>query len=389
MFRVIGTFRKIVKVKFEFHKIKNHPFLIYDQEGAHLLLEFFKKGDVFVLEVRGRSINIYYLLKTLLGGSLTYKKYLDVIITSVNPQCVITNIDNNQNFYKLKHRFPTVTTIFVQNGTRGESGDIFGKVDACSNYKVDYMLVHGNAIGRKYQSIVGGNAIPVGSIKNNKLLVEKKSKSKNSQLILFASLYTVPPANSAEPLWFEKDGRAIYWHQFYEAERSILPFLKNYVNARNMHLQICGRLILGKEAEYNFYNSYLAGCNWEFLERTGTYSSYSHLDQAEVVVNVDSTLGYEALGRGCKVAFLSVRGTYLRNTASRFGWPGSFDEEGPFWTNQPNTVHYNRILNNLTEMKESDWLRISNNAREELMHYDFGNSRIAKILQEIQMNQKT
>jgi surface carbohydrate biosynthesis protein len=387
LYRVHELFRKIVNVKFEFHKINSYPVLIYDREGSDLLLNFFEECDVYILEVRGRQINIYYLFKALLAGGLTYKKYLDVIIACVNPNCVITNIDNNSDFYTLKQRFPAVTTIFVQNGTRGELGDIFGQVDACKNYKVDHMLVHGDAIGQKYKSIIAGNAISVGSIKNNNLAVEKKSKSKSNQSILFVSLYTVPPAERAKPLWLEQDGRAIYWHQFYEAEHRILPFLKEYVSTRNMHLQICGRLILGKEAEYNYYNSYLAGCSWEFLERTGPYSSYSHLDQAGVVVNIDSTLGYEGLGRGCKVVFLSVRGAFLSNTATRFGWPGNFDDEGPFWTNQLDTVHYKSILDNLTEMKESDWLRISSKARAELMHYDFGNSRITKILREIRMTQ--
>ena len=47
-------------------------------------------------------------------------------IEKVNPNIIITFIDNNPEFYKLKKFFQDKKTIFIQNGIRGYDNDVFG-----------------------------------------------------------------------------------------------------------------------------------------------------------------------------------------------------------------------------------------------------------------------
>ena len=101
-----------------------------------------------------------------------------------------------------------------------------------------------------------------------------------------------------------------------------------------------------------------------------------------------STLGYELLSLGLRVAALTFRGHGIRmNQPSfpdthchNFGWPLDFPDVGPFWTNyfDPQTII--TILDYLLHVKPEDWLQASSNIAKSIIQIDPSNSRLREVI---------
>jgi surface carbohydrate biosynthesis protein len=103
----------------------------------------------------------------------------------------------------------------------------------------------------------------------------------------------------------------------------------------------------------------LLGCDPEFLESEEPHSSYSAVDSAEVVVTIDSTLGYESIARGNKTAIFSYRSKICKSWKGDFGWPRELQGEGPFWTMTPDPDSFVRILEYLFEIDDIQWRKVT------------------------------
>lgn len=188
--------------------------LVYDVCGIEVLMPYLKKYSVTVIALRGEFINLpcffFAMLKIDFWKGKLFNAYVETFIYTVSPRVIITFIDNNPAFFELSKRFPNVKTIFIQNGTRGETGDIFGYLVKSDNYHVDYMLVHGKSIGLHYKNYISGQIIPIGSLKNNTV---PKLTNVSVDYILFISQWHPKPDN--EILYIEADGTPIYWDDFF------------------------------------------------------------------------------------------------------------------------------------------------------------------------------
>ncbi|EKT85646.1 LA_1612 family putative O-antigen biosynthesis protein, partial [Leptospira santarosai] len=147
--------------------------LFYDSVGYDAFESYISCYNPVVLHVRGEILNIPIFLLSVLKGSIGWQGYINTFIHYVSPRLILTFIDNNPKFYKLKELHPNAITMFVQNGFRGEIGDVFGYLNRKENYNVDYMLTFGSDIGEKYSQYVKGKFVPIGSFKNN--IISKKN----------------------------------------------------------------------------------------------------------------------------------------------------------------------------------------------------------------------
>lgn len=358
---------------------KKSEILIYDAAGAEVLTAYMTEFSVEIIPLRGESVNVSCLLRAILKLSFWKGKviqaYTEAFIQAVSPKVVVTFIDNNADFYTISKRFPGIKTIFLQNGTRGEVGDIFGVLVKSEDYHVDYMLVHGAAIGRLYQQFVSGEVIAVGSLKNN--LIEKSAVEDGS--ILFISQYRKQPENNS-PMLIRGDGLPVYWNEFYAPEVQALSFLSKWCTEHNKLLRISGCSVDKQGPEFDFYAASLKGCKWEYIPKSGAYSSYKLVDSAEIVVFIDSTLGYEAIGRGKKTASFACRAASLNSEAANFGWPADLPDHGPFWTNEANESEFRRIMDYLARVSDEEWETVQRQYTSEVMAYDSGNTRFNALL---------
>ncbi|WP_241555971.1 LA_1612 family putative O-antigen biosynthesis protein [Leptospira yasudae] len=357
--------------------------LFYDSIGYEVFESYISKYDPVVLSIRGETLNVPIFILSLIKGLIGKKGYIHTFIAYVKPKLILTFIDNDPNFYELKQIHPEALTMFVQNGFRGEIGDIFGYLTPKESYNVDYMLTLGPDIGEKYGRYIKGRNVPIGSFKNNKTLKQKRTDSIRNT-ILFISQYISPPKNVDDPFYTEADGSVYSWKQFYEAELVLLPFLRDYCLQKNLSVRVCGRSKKYDPEELDFYNAYFGDLNWSMTSHESVVSSYELIDSANLVVFVDSTLGYEALARGTKAAAFPVRCRSLKNDSYKFGWPGNFSDNGPYWTNNFDTIRFKQILDHLIEISDSNWnSELIGSQFERVMNFDPGNIRFTDLLRTI------
>lgn len=376
----ISTFVSPPKI---WHKPSKSEILIYDFSGVEAIEPFLKKYSFSTLAVRGEHINIFALIlalskKNFWNGN-AFKAYCDSYIHLVSPKVIITFIDNDSRFYEISNRFPKLKTVFVQNGRRGEVGDVFGYLEKNDRYHVDFMLVSGDAIGKKYSEYITGTVIPIGSLKNNSVQISLAHKP---HTVLFISSWSAK-TELGEPFIIQPDGTQVSWENFFSTESLILEFLDTWCKSNDMLLRICGRSHTEKTAEKEFYSNLLRKCKWEYIMWNDIYGTYHQIDSAEIVVFIDSTCGYEALSRGKRTAAFTCRNINKSVPSERFGWPAELPEVGIFWTNKADINEFKRIMDYLKDSQDKNWEAIRKSTVNSLMVFDQGNSQLNKLLGEL------
>jgi surface carbohydrate biosynthesis protein len=139
--------------------------------------------------------------------------------------------------------------------------------------------------------------------------------------------------------------------------------------------------------EHQFFAEAIGELPYTFLPRIDTYSSYANGFNSRLAVVVDSTMGYELLSRGRKVAFFSARIIGEPRAVSKdrdtcFGYPNPYPDNGVFWTNNPDTDEYSRILNSLLGMTDAEWAAQIQPYTDDLMAYRPGNTEFIQMLKD-------
>ena len=355
--------------------------LIYDASGIEVLLPYLNKCCVNIFPTRGESFNIPCLLLAALTPAFwsgkIFTAYSRVFIQASSPVLIVTFIDNNCAFYEISNHFPHTKTLFLQNGFRVFSGDVFDSISFNKKYHVDYMLVFGPAIGNLYSKYISGLVLPVGSLKNNYF---QKSCSVNKNRVLFISQFRRKPDNN---VFYTDSNGPVYWSDFYKAEREVIPFLENWCYQNSKTLQVCGVELDGDKVEEDFYKSLFIMNSSEYIPSAGIHSSYQLVDSAEIVVFIDSTLGYESLARGKKTASFCCRLYGLLPLFNAFGWPADLPNSGPFWTNDLDVAEFNRIMDFLDSVNDEEWVDIVLAHTTDLIIFNPGNTLLVDLLETI------
>ena len=116
----------VARTKFYIKRPAKKKILIFDSVGATEIKELFnKKEDVFILDTRKESLNLFVILKLIIElKKINYRNYLKKYIKLINPKAVVTFVDNNIFFYELKNSFQDKIFISIQNGFRLAVDDI-------------------------------------------------------------------------------------------------------------------------------------------------------------------------------------------------------------------------------------------------------------------------
>ena len=108
---------------------------------------------------------------------------------------------------------------------------------------------------------------------------------------------------------------------------------------------------------------------------------YRILDRYENIISTNSTLGYEAVSRKKKIAFLPI------DNKERFAWPAPFKKNYNFFCAKKLTYfETERVLNNVYNCKKSDWNKKYYYDMKDLMYLDKKNSKIKKIISKLLSN---
>ena len=355
-------------------KIWSHPsqseVLIFDSCNQDILMQFLNPWKPAVLHVRGEEINMKVLLKSLFRSGNREDAYVDCFIEKTRPRLVVTFMDNHSGLHSIAARNPNITTLFLQNGMRNSK--IFerleSRISSGDSLKVNYMMTFGDYVGTEYAKYIEGCAIPMGSVLNNHV---PRLKKQQTGVIAFISQWDL-----CDP-----------WKSYFEqASGLILQCLVSYAKENGKKLTIIPRNRKQDNLfrqEKDFYRG-LMGSEPEFYESKDFCSGYQAVDSAEVVVTLNSTLGFESIARGNKTAHFSMRpenlGYALHDDVNPLlhGLLG----EGLFWTDKTDFDSFIRILGYLFEVDDLQWKKdVEATNFSSLMFYDPGNKRFKSILE--------
>jgi surface carbohydrate biosynthesis protein len=373
--RLINVILILLKSRKEFFKPSQCEILIYDATFPNHLISYLEKYRYSILPTRGESINLIVLLRAILKMKFSineiFRSYIDSYIEITNPSVILTFIDNNPKFYLLKVRFESKKTIFIQNGVRTMAGDVFGIINQNEEYFVDYMLVHNEEIGKKYKQYISGEILSIGSFLNNAL--PQNVKAIRNRIVFVSQFY---------PKFEFTFGSEEYWNEFYDAERACLKSIKKWCIENGKDLVVAGRSSGKDDLEKRFFENQLGSFSFTYVPHRGYEASYALVSSAELTIFIDSTLGFEALARGIKVACFSVRSA-TGVPQYRFGWPAQLPANGPFWTNEINEDIFIKILDYIDNLSPKEWDLASNKFKPIVMEFDPGNSKLTKLIDEL------
>jgi len=356
--------------------------LLYDGAGMEALMPYLKGYSLYVHYIRGEEVNVPCVAMSLFDkyfwrGKL-FSAYLCQVIKRVAPKVVLTCNDNDRNFYRIAFDHQGLSTMFIQNGWR-YGGHIFPSLIRGEKYRVDYMLVFNRAIAAKYREYLQGETLIAGSLKNNHYEEGFGEEAEVSGTVLFVSHYR---EKKGQILNVDAQGRPLYWDDVYRFDVQLLQWLNTWCSEHDRKLLVCAKNYSGEES---WYESILGrcGCSWEYLPRNSIYDCYSTLQRAEIVVTIDSTLGFEAFGRGKKTAFLAGRGQWISDKTRIFPWPAELPDSGPFWSNNPDKSEFLRIMDYLSSVSDEEWQLLHKQYRDDVMAYDPGNTILQKLLDKL------
>jgi surface carbohydrate biosynthesis protein len=373
--------------------------LILDNSSKDVMLKIFSSWSISFINTRDigndrKEINVVVVfrsvLKVLFDMNLFdlksyYGAYVDSYINMAQPKLLVTYIDNNRHFYSISARNESVKTMFIQNSTRyyyGALEYLAENENIRSQLKVDYMCTLGVDVGDEYYGkYIQGKIIPIGSLKNN--MIPNDAVIKKHGTIAFSSQYR------------QDSGKGIFTDKWYSYDdyfnkptRFIVRYLIEYAkkNGKEFFVIPCSKDNDGMEQEFKYYKKLVGEeCSFSRYTYEGFDGSYYDVDSAEVLVTLDCTMGYECIARGGKNAFFPIRSYMIGQDKPYnmdFGWPREYPNEGPFWSNIPNTIVFDRILDHLFLIDDFEWKEeLKSYNTDNIITYDPGNSVLQSVLE--------
>jgi surface carbohydrate biosynthesis protein len=364
----------ILRSSIEFKKPSPKKFLIFDKTNSEILQKYLK-NKYCILHTRNEKINIFIVIKNIIKFKFSKIEYYNTYIEFVEPKIIITAIDNNPAFYLLNKKY-NQKKILIQMGWKSPIYDksIFTlkngipKVVKNKKYNVDYIFVYNSEIGKFFKNLNAKKIIKIGSIKSNFFKI--KNKKKTIDLLYISSWTNIKPNTEIT--------KSINGEQYISKHIKILEIIAQYAKNNGLKLSVLGKRSTD-DLEYNFYKNILKDkINWVFL-KSKHHNSYHVTDKSKIVINLHSTLGYESLSRGNKTIFLDPFSKHLK--AVNFGWPDrNFRKNGPFWTIKISYFNIKNLIDNLKKMNQLRFNKIKNKYVKRLMHIDYNNNKLIKIL---------
>jgi surface carbohydrate biosynthesis protein len=372
--RVVALLKFLIKAEKEYCKIQKRDVAIYGADSIPYFSHLF--SDYGVVYLRGERINLRSLLRAALSREFLKDplfSYSIQILKSMNPRVILTAIDNDVRFFSVSNIFPNAITIMVQNGVRDDIFDVWSRKDNLpSNSSVNYMFVFGNVYRDYIKKYIKGTVIVGGSHQSNRVPISKTSKTRT--LLVISQILRKPDASIFGRLL---DGTVVTHFEHSNAESALIPIIGRWCALNNYQLKILARTDCIEEQ--NFFSELLSGINWDYCVPGERTSPYQMVDEAEIVVGINSTLVLESLARGNRTAVFSIRGSYIENFPTIF-WPDVPKDVGPFWTNSISESEVNRVLSFLVETDLATWENCLTKYVSNHIIFDSGNLKIGSLI---------
>ena len=351
-------------------------------KSSDLLLQYLDLAETQVINPWGKRLNIPALIYMAFGGKRTRFDYLISYLKLARPKYLITTSDNDLSFYRVKSALPQITTISIQNGLRANYSSVPGQgfiesIEREAGLSSDFAITFGVAISELLKTHIATNTFVAGSLRNNTF--DAIGIAEESDLIMYVSqLPNHETKNTSTVAYYQ--GHEITYSDFYSAERTICDQLAEYCSNNQLHFEICGKQSSTFGHESEFFKPH------KVSSRNTPLGSYEQLVRANLIVTLDSTLGYELLARGKRVVFIGGRFALHPDLAVRnmkgikFGFPLNEPSTGPFWTDSLSGSQITELLDQVRSMSLDEWAMQISRYKDLFMKFDPNNKELVSFL---------
>jgi len=378
-------FKKFIYVFFSkkiFFRPAKKKILLFYKVTEDIFYNKLNNKNYGILAIRREEINVWVLFKIILKFRLSLESYVHQYINYVQPNLIVTSIDNSILFYKLKKFFPNIKFVSIQNGYRFKT-EKFINVIKDRKYKnqleADYIFLFNSSIAKIYSKYIKSKKIIIGSFRNNNIPITNKNKIKKS--ILFISTFkqeTHLKTSSSYRAVNEVYAKC----KKYSIEIKLLPLIINFCKKNNIKFFLAGQACSNDEInkEKLYYNKILNFKKYSYIKKKNVYSNYKLLDQFNLITFTQSTLGYEAAARGNKIASFSARRNNNNKLIYNFGWPSIRQNKSFYYTDTISKNEVDRILGNTFFIKDLEWKKRFKSEIKKIMDFDKNNKTFFNII---------
>lgn len=396
--------RKLLQIlayaKFNFKLPKKKQTIVLDINNSYYFINLFNRKKTLFLNTRiyesnfkfpkekifhdeiNLTIVVYSIFKRLLNTkySLT-QHYIINYIKILDPKNIVSFTDNNIFFLSLKKIFNNKNLIIFQYAWRSSItlNDMYSEIkrkNISKKFKVDYTCVWGESSKLFYSKFVNTKYLITGSIKNNFFKSKKKLEKKS---LIFISQFRKHFDLNKKTLQFKN-------HNYKD---KAIKNIYLYCKKNNLKFIVLGCAKENSKIEKNYFNNLLGRNNFIFLERKTGLSSYKYSIKYKYFITLASSLGYELLSSGKRVAFLPLHYQSIKNNKKREFKESFYSNKkpsGPIWTNTNTEKEISRVINYILTTKEKTWKNMLKLLIDPLVIYDHENKQTKKLFKKLQIN---
>ena len=376
---MFNFFLNNIKKKLSFNKLKKKKYLIIGIANSEIFKKLLGKKDTEIVCLTA-FINFYLIILLILKiKKFNQINYYSEAIKLVDPIIIITSIDTNPNFYRLKKYFPKKKFISIQNGIRQPQSGNFKKV---KNLECDIIFCNGLNDINYYKSRVSSEILPLGSLRNNFIA---NYKSTQINCLSYISQFRIKNENE-DNINFLGDYSNITWKDYIESEKKLIILLNKFCKEKNMPFYIVGASY-NSSIEKKWYLDLIKANKINFINRKKFDTSYKFLQKSKYIVCMDSTLGYEFFARGKKIIFFSrkIKKAKKLNNEMKFGWPFIKKTKGFFYSDKVTEEEINKLIKNISNCSNKKWLKKISIIKKQIMIYDYKNKILKKKISEFKL----
>jgi surface carbohydrate biosynthesis protein len=387
----------MARIRIEFRWPQQHRVVFIGSTGESLLKTYVAEDDINVYVGPRKKVNIWVAIVAALSGRWGVRGYYRAFLRVTKPKFVLTFEDNALEFYLTKMFYPSCITACIQNGRRDtysttSQQNIWESIRqvAAPEHTPDIVFSHGEPWSTYYRSALGNAAQvkAVGSVRNNAINLVTRHESPR---VLFVSSF--PNLGPAGTLADASDKILGYWQaqaltfgNFYRAEGLVAAAAAENAKALGLKFCVLGKRPAWQQGEMKYYENILRDQPWDYLPAESKSSTYERVFLNDIIVNIDSTFGYEMFARGIRVAFIGCRmqtAGFPQVRDCEFAYPLVTEPTGVFWTQTDSPAEIQRVVTTVASMSISEWDVATRDLRASVMPFDPGNRELCSVLTEL------
>lgn len=378
---------------------KKCSILQFGGSASGFLISLADEYRVSVMPSIGERINIAMAIKSLLTLRFNRWAYYRLFTKHSGAELIVVWNDTSIEAYSLQHHVG-IPVWCVQNGHRIDEAppDSLGFIEAIraqslgGQPEVSKYFVFSEAAKQMLEKYVKADFLPLGSYLLNEYATKRvaaQSTSRNSPVPHFGLIVSFPNkrdvpggfvANNHSPFTRVK-GKTISYGDFYGFDALVADALFDFCEMQKFNLSIIGKRSESDSVERDFFAGIpkLQKLNVIGHEKG---SGYGVADNFDYLLAIDSTLGYEMLGLGKRVAFIHNRyGSLGINSEDlSFGYPLGFPNDGEFWSSATKPEYIVVFLRRFLQLSDQQWSQLHANITPLLMTVDAGNTTLRSMV---------